>query len=75
VVTRAFRRYISSVAADVNFANPEFEPTDEQLHQLSREAFADVPRNHARALARLREEIEALRAQRLTDAKRQTGTG
>jgi hypothetical protein len=63
------------VAADVNFADPEFEPTDEQLHELSREAFAEVAHNHTRALAQLREEIEALRAQRLTDTKPQTGTG
>jgi hypothetical protein len=49
----------------VNFADPEFEPTDEQLHQLSREAFADVARLHAEALVRLRQEIQVLRAQRL----------
>lgn len=30
------------MAARVDLADPEFEPTDEQLTELSRSAFADV---------------------------------
>ena len=48
--------------AGPGFADPEFEPTDEQLQDLSREAFADVAARHARALELLRERIAALRA-------------
>jgi len=45
-----------------NFADPEFEPTDEQLEQLSREAFADVGERNREALARLRGHVAKLRA-------------
>lgn len=50
---------------EVNFADPDFEPTDEQLRQLSREAFADVEARQQDALARLRRDIAALRAEAL----------
>jgi hypothetical protein len=51
----------------INLADPSFEPTDEQLQELSRRAFAGVATANAKALARLRVEIatarqEALRA-------------
>ena len=29
-----------------NFADPDYEPTDEDLRELSREAFADVARKN-----------------------------
>ncbi|MBX3466889.1 MAG: hypothetical protein KF878_08320 [Planctomycetes bacterium] len=48
-----------------NFGDAEFEPTDEQLQALTREAFAGVAEEHRRALARLRAEIEALRSEAL----------
>jgi len=50
---------------DVNLADPSFEPTDDDLRQLSREAFADVPAQQREALARLRREVTALRAEAL----------
>lgn len=48
-----------------NFGDPEFEPTDEQLQALSREAFAGVAERQRSAMARLRAEIETLRAEAL----------
>ncbi|HEX7843559.1 MAG TPA: hypothetical protein VF469_39065 [Kofleriaceae bacterium] len=52
--------------AVVNLADPAFEPTDEQLDELFKRAFADVDRMHRESLARLRAEIARLRA----DARR-----
>jgi hypothetical protein len=49
--------------ADVNLADPAFEPTDEQLGELFKRAFADVDRNHRESLARLRPEIARLRVE------------
>ena len=54
------------LVADVNLADPEFEPTDEQLGELFKRAFADVDNKHRESLARLRAEIARLRA----DARR-----
>jgi hypothetical protein len=44
-----------------NLADPEFEPSDEQLRALSRRAFADVRRQNAEAAARLAGAIEERR--------------
>lgn len=41
-----------------NFADPDREPTDEELVALSREAFAGVSAAHDRALAAMRERID-----------------
>ena len=49
--------------ADVNLADPAFEPTDEQLGELFKRAFADVASKHRESLARLRAEIARLRAE------------
>jgi hypothetical protein len=46
-----------------NFGDPSYEPTDEELAELMREAFADVPARSAAALARLRQQIAELRVQ------------
>jgi hypothetical protein len=48
-----------------NFGDSEFEPTDEQLQALSREAFADVAELNRKALARLQAEIEVLKSEAL----------
>lgn len=40
-----------------NLADPDREPTDEELVELSREAFAGVPLANERALRALREHI------------------
>lgn len=45
----------------VNFGDPSFEPTDEDLAELMRDAFADVPARSAAALARVHQEVERLR--------------
>ena len=48
-----------------NFGDSDFEPTDEQLQALSREAFADVAARHSEALARLQAHIRDLQAEAL----------
>jgi hypothetical protein len=53
-----------------NFGDPSFEPTDEELAELMREAFADVPARSAAALSRIRQEIEELRAQAMARLER-----
>lgn len=40
-----------------NLADPEFEPTDEQLQELAHRAFAGVAEAHARALKELHARI------------------
>jgi hypothetical protein len=45
------------VSERVNLADPEFEPTDEQLIELSVRAFSGVRQAHEKALERLRAEI------------------
>ena len=46
----------------MQFGDAEFEPSDDELRALSREAFADVAARHAAALDRLWAEIDQLRA-------------
>jgi|GraSoiStandDraft_46_1057282.scaffolds.fasta_scaffold269873_3 hypothetical protein len=41
----------------VNLADPSCEPSDEQLQELSKRAFADVPATNERTLRMLRAEI------------------
>lgn len=47
----------------VNFADPEYEPTDDDLRQLSREAFAHVRAAHEAALVEMRARIEKERVE------------
>ena len=54
----------------INLANPEFEPTDEQLRQLSKVAFAGLQRANEQRLYQLRSNVleartEAFKAFRL----------
>jgi len=44
----------------VNMADPDYEPTDEDLARLMQEAFAGVKAANDAALAKIREEIRAL---------------
>lgn len=53
--------------SEADFGDPEFEPTDEQLQALSREAFAEVGAKNVAALERLRAEVSELRARVLMD--------
>ncbi len=60
-VSRA-RGTIDLVATEhINLADPDFEPSDEQLRALSRGAFADVREKNAEAAARLAAAIEERR--------------
>lgn len=45
-----------------NLANPEYEPTDEELQELTRSAFADVAAKNAEALRRVHAGIAQSRA-------------
>ena len=53
------------MARVTNFGDPTYEPTDEELAELMREAFADVPARNAAALARLHEDIARMRVEAL----------
>jgi hypothetical protein len=53
-----------------NLADPDYEPTDEDLQELSRKAFAHVPAQNRELLARLRDDVDAageVAMQRLAD--------
>ena len=45
----------------VDLANPDFEPSDEELQELSRRAFAGVGKKYSAALRRLEADIERSR--------------
>lgn len=51
----------SSMSDRVDLADPDFEPTDEQLMELSRRAFSGVKAARAESRAKLRAEIAAAR--------------
>ena len=51
------------MAQKIDLADPDFEPTDEQLVELSKRAFADVPAENQKALDEVRSRIEKLRAE------------
>jgi hypothetical protein len=51
-------------------ADPDYEPTDAELRELSRAAFSEVAARHQAALAKVYDEIAALRAKH--DLKSQT---
>ena len=63
VGARCFFGGYADLMAEVNLADPTFEPTDEQLGELFKRAFADVDRQHRESLARLRAEIARLRVE------------
>jgi hypothetical protein len=50
-----------------SLVDPEFEPTDEQLTELSVRAFAGVREQRERALSEMRARIEDLRRKVLSD--------
>jgi hypothetical protein len=63
------------MVAPGNLADPDFEPSDEDLVGLSRRAFATVRSEHERALEKLRAEIDSTRAEvllRLARSENQT---
>jgi hypothetical protein len=52
-----------------NFADPDYEPTDADLMELSAEAFAGVGKAHEAALVKMYAEIEVARKAALADLK------
>ena len=52
---------MQAVARKVNLADPDFEPTDDELQQLVHEAFAEVAAQRTESAARLRARIAKLR--------------
>lgn len=62
------------MSSPANFGDPSFEPSDEQLQDLSREAFADVGARWEVARTRLREEIARLRAEAIARVNKAAGT-
>jgi hypothetical protein len=59
----------------VNLASPDFEPTDEELIELSRRAFAHVGAAQDASAAGLRERIEARRKTVLAQVRAQLSSG
>src|SRR5262245_4757219 len=57
---------IASMARVMNLADPDFEPSDAQLAELSTRAFATVRDDHERSLSKLRTEIAQARARALS---------
>ncbi|MBK6531580.1 MAG: hypothetical protein IPN17_24240 [Deltaproteobacteria bacterium] len=53
------------MANKVNLADPNFEPTDEDLQRLSREAFSELKARQIEMRARLRREVASLRVDAL----------
>ena len=51
------------MADRVDLADPTFEPSDEDLIELSHQAFSEVPARNRESLRRLNEEIERTRAE------------
>ena len=52
--------------AVIDLANPDFEPTDEQLMQLSKVAFADLHNVNEQRLRQLRSSVLEARAEAFT---------
>lgn len=50
----------------INLADPDFEPTDEELQRLAHEAFADVAKRRAETAVHRRAHIEELRGRSLS---------
>lgn len=53
------------MANNLNLADPDFEPSDEDLQRLAREAFAEVGAQQIASRARLRREVASLRVDAL----------
>jgi predicted Zn-dependent protease with MMP-like domain len=51
-----------------NLADPAYEPSDEDLHELMSRAFAHIPAQQERVLRELREKIAQLRTAALATA-------
>jgi hypothetical protein len=67
--------YDRAMSGPTNLADPSFEPTDEQLQELSRRAFAGVAEANAKILATLRVQIAAARQEALRALKQRGERG
>jgi hypothetical protein len=68
------RCYPRRVTAPGNLADPDFEPTDEDLVGLSKRAFAGVRSEHEESLRKLRAEIARQREAALQELSKNDGT-
>ena len=53
----------------INLADPAFEPTDEQLVDLAKKAFANLPEKHRAIDAKIQEEIRLARVARASGGR------
>ena len=67
MATLGGRGYARCVSDGINLADPEFEPSDEQLIGLSVRAFAHVREANERLLRDLRASIQKARVEALAD--------
>jgi len=67
--------YDRLMSGPINLADPAFEPTDEQLQDLSRRAFAGVAAAHAKSLVELRVRIAEARREALEALDRREREG
>jgi hypothetical protein len=58
-----------------HLSDPDFEPSDEQLIELSRRAFEHVPEQRRAALARLHAEIRRLQQEGLRELRKKLAAG
>ena len=56
----------------INLADPDFEPTDEQLQELMRQAFAHIPKQNEDRLRLMRDQILQGRIELLKQLRAQT---
>lgn len=56
----------------INLADPDFEPTDEQLQELLRQAFAHIPKQNEERLRLIREQILQGRIELLKQLREET---
>jgi hypothetical protein len=52
---------LDAVAKHGNLADPDYEPTDDELRELAHSAFADVAARNEQALRKIHEHIAELR--------------
>lgn len=60
---------------ELTLADPDFEPSDAQLKELSRRAFEGVAERRRAALARVHEEVATRREESLRDVRARLKAG
>jgi hypothetical protein len=64
---------LAAMAAKINLADPSFEPTDEQLMELSRQAFAGIAAKKKRIDLASQAKIAELQKSGLAELKKRLG--